>query len=76
MESTSVSAGPTGVQVVVAFGARLESDVAEAARSKDSEGTTSRACNTGRDNNRGQAQIMDEVQTLFCLTDADDCREM
>ena len=42
----------------------------ENARSKDSEETTSCACNTGRDNRMGQTQIMDDVQTLFCLTDA------
>ena len=46
------------------------------ARRKDSEGTPSCACNIGRDNKMGKAQIMDDVQTLFCLTDADGCREM
>ena len=46
------------------------------ARSKDSEGTTSSARNTGRDNKRGQAQNVDDVETLFPLTDADGCREM
>ena len=41
------------------------------ARSEDSEGTTNRACNTGRDNKRGQVQYMDDAQTLFSLNDAD-----
>ena len=45
-------------------------------RSKDSEGTTSCACNTGRDNKKRQAQNMDDVETLFSLNDADGCREM
>ena len=45
-------------------------------RSEDSEGTTNRACNTGRDNKRRQAQYMDDAQTLLSLNDADGCREM
>ena len=45
--------------------------------SEGSEGTTNRACNTGRDNRkRGQAQYMDDAQTLFSLDNADGCREM
>ena len=35
-------------------------------RSEDSEGTTNRACNTGRDNKKRQVQNMDDAQhTLF-----------
>ena len=45
-------------------------------RSNDSEGTASCACNTGRDNKRGQDQNMDDTQTLFSLNDADGCREV
>ena len=40
------------------------------------EGTTNRACNTGRDNKKRQDQYMDDAQTLFSLNDADGCREM
>ena len=36
-------------------------------RSEDSVGTTSSACNTGRDNKTGQAQNMDDEETLFFL---------
>ena len=36
-------------------------------RSEDSEETTNRACNTTRDNKRGQVQHMDDAQTLCVL---------
>ena len=45
-------------------------------RSEGSKGTANRACNTGRDNKRGQVPNMDDAQTLFSLDDADGCREV
>ena len=57
--------------------ARTKKGTNKGVRSEDSEGTTNRACNTGRDDKRGQqVQNMDDAHTLFSVNDADGCREM
>ena len=74
---TNLASNSSVVDMMYCRGSTLKNqELRYHARSKDSEGTASCACNTGRDNKRGQAQNMDDVETLFSLTDADGCREM
>ena len=65
---TNLASNSSVVDVMYCRGSILKSqELRYHVRSEDSEGTANRACNTGRDNKRGQVQHMDDAQTLCVL---------